>query len=230
MKKLLILAVLGLAGCATSKAQTGMAIYDFGALRLTAESAFSGETTAKRLGTSLLVTDVAAPIWLDSNAIQYHLAYHDPARIYAYGANRWAASPSILLTQRIRNRIATVTDGGVASTAEGVRTDYVLRVELQEFTQIFDAPDQSRAVVKFRASLTDPRTRVLISQRSFNAEQPAPAADAPGAVRALTDASDQAIEELITWLMEELAEEKKYAPTQGDIPGNNRLVLLLSSS
>ena len=98
MKKLLIFSHPGLAGCATSKAQTGMAIYDFGALRLTAESAYSGETTAKRLGTSLLVTDVAAPIWLDSNAIQYHLAYHDPARIYAYGANRWAASPSILST------------------------------------------------------------------------------------------------------------------------------------
>jgi cholesterol transport system auxiliary component len=230
MKKLLILAILGLAGCATSKAQTGMAIYDFGALRLTAESAFSGETRPKRLGTSLLVTDVAAPTWLDSNAIQYRLAYHDPARIYAYGANRWAASPSILLTQRIRNRIAAANDGGVASAGEGVRTDYVLRVELQEFTQIFDTPDQSRAVVTFRASLTDPRTRALISQQNFNVEQSAPAADAPGAVRALTDASDKAIGELIAWLMEELVEEKKDVPTQNDILGNNRRVLLLSSS
>jgi cholesterol transport system auxiliary component len=214
MKKLLILAVLGLVGCATPKAQTAMSIYDFGALRLTAEPAFSGETPATRLGASLLIPEVTAPIWLDSTAIQYRLAYHDLARVYAYGANRWAATPASLLGQRIRNRIAMINDGGVVNVSEGTRTDYTLRLELEEFTQVFDTTERSRAVVKFRASLIDPRTRLLMSQRNFGAEQSAPAATAPGAVHALTDASDKAIGDLIAWLVE-LTEGKKRAFTQG---------------
>lgn len=207
MKKLLILAILGIAGCAIPKAQTAVATYDFGAQRLAgpAVSENSDASGYPRLRASLLVPDIMTPVWLDNTAIQYRLGYNDLARVHSYAANRWASTPGSLLVQRIRSRIAAISDGGIVSVIEGARTDYTLRLELEEFTQVFDTEENSHAVVKFRASLISRGSRVLISQRSFSAEQAAPSANAPGAVHALTDASDKAIGDLITWLVEELS-------------------------
>jgi cholesterol transport system auxiliary component len=162
-----------------------------------------------------LVPDIVAPVWLDSTAVQYRLAYHDVARVYVYATHRWAATPASLLAQRIRNRIAVISDGGVVSVVEGAQTDYALRLELEEFTQVFDAVERSRAIVKFRATLIDRRTRGLMGQRNFVAEESAPEANAAGGVHALTNASDKAIENLITWLSEELSETKTRAFPQG---------------
>jgi cholesterol transport system auxiliary component len=218
MKKLLILAILGIAGCAIPKAQTAVAIYDFGSQRLTESIPLpedSLRTGHARLHASLLVPDIVTPVWLDSTAIQYRLAYDDLARVHAYAASRWASTPGSLLAQRIRNRIAAISDGAVVNIIEGARTDYTLRLELEEFTQVFDTEESSRVVVKFRASLIDRGTRIVMSQRGFSAEQAAPSANGPGAVHALTDASDKAIQNLIAWLVEELSEEKKNTPTRG---------------
>ncbi len=212
MRKFLILAVMALAGCAAPRAQAPVALYDFGLQRLTAVSDASGISGDLRLRASILVPDALAPVWLDSTAILYRLAYQDLARVYAYGGSRWAATPATLLTQRIRNRIAMVNDDGVVNAAEGARTDYALRLELEEFTQIFDTAGHSRAVIKLRASLIDRRTRLLLSQRSFSIEQPAPAPNAPGAVHALTEASDNLIWALVGWLAEKLPEGKNMLP------------------
>ncbi|SEL41445.1 ABC-type transport auxiliary lipoprotein family protein [Nitrosovibrio tenuis] len=208
MKKFIIFAILAIAGCAAPRAQTQIIVYDFGLQRLAAMSGASSISGNAQLRASLLVPDVVAPIWLDSTAIQFRLAYHDLAQIYSYASNRWAATPAILLSQRIRSRIAMANHDGVISATEGARTDYVLRLELEEFTQIFDTADHSRAIVKLRASLIDRRTRLLMSQRSFSIEQSAPAPNASGAVRALTDASDNLIGTLIGWLVEELPDRK----------------------
>ncbi|SOD42270.1 ABC-type transport auxiliary lipoprotein family protein [Nitrosovibrio sp. Nv4] len=208
MRKLLVLALMALAGCVTPRAQTPIAVYDFGLQRLATAS--NAETSGnRRLKASLFVADAAAPGWLDSTAIHYRLAYHDLAQSHAYANNRWAATPAILLTQRIRSRIAEINDGAVVSAADGARADYMLRLELEEFTQVFDTVDQSRAVIKFRASLVESGTRLLLAQRSFSMEQAAPAANAQGAVRALTEASDKLIGNLIGWLINELPRENQ---------------------
>jgi len=134
-------------------AQTPAAVYDFGLqppAGVPAASAISGQPQP---WASLLVAEVAAPAWLDSQAIQYRLAYHDSAQTHSYANSRWAAAPAALLTQRIRSRIAAVTHSGVVSAGDGVRADYALRLELEEFAQVFDTVEQSRAVVRLRASL-----------------------------------------------------------------------------
>ena len=215
MKKFLILAIVALAGCSAPRAQAPVAIYDFGMQRLAAVPGTIKTSGDMRLRASILVPDALAPVWLDSTAILYRLAYQDLAQVYAYASSRWAATPATLLTQRIRSRIAMVNDDGVVSATEGARTDYALRLELEEFTQIFDTTDQSRAIVKLRASLIDRRTRLLLSQRSFSIEQSAPAPNASGAVRALTEASDNLVGSLIGWLGEELPEESKDTGTSG---------------
>lgn len=208
------LAAMLLAGCATPRTQTPTAIYDFGLERPSvASSAADASSSEPRLSASLLVA-ATSPAWLDNAAIQYRLLYHDPARSYTYASSRWAAAPATLLTQRIKDRIAGVNNDGVVSTGDGVRADYALRLELEEFTQVFDTPHQSRAVIKLRASLIERNTRSLVAQRSFSLAQAAPSANAEGAVRALTEASGKLIENLIDWLAEKLPAEKKKASLQ----------------
>ncbi|SCX42003.1 ABC-type transport auxiliary lipoprotein family protein [Nitrosospira sp. Nsp1] len=208
MKKILVLAMVTLTGCVAPRTQTPTAIYDFGLQQFTTPANNADASGNVRLQASLLVAEAATPAWLDSTAIHYRLAYHDPAQAYVYASNRWTSPPATLLTQWIRSRIAGISDGGVMSTADSVQTDYILRVELEEFTQVFDTTDQSRAVVKLRASLINRGTRSLAAQRSFHIEQMAHAPNATGAVRALTEASDKLIGDLLGWLVEELPEEK----------------------
>lgn len=207
MKKFLVLVIMTLTACATPRTQKPVSIYDFG-LQQPATASDAREASGKRrVQASLLVADAAAPAWLDSTGIHYRLAYHDLAQLHVYASNRWAAAPATLLSQRIRSRIARISDDGVMSAVDGARTDYTLRLELEEFTQVFDTIDQSRAIVKLRAGLIDRSTRLLIAQRSFRIEQAAAEPNAAGGVRALTEASDKLIGNLIDWLIEELPKE-----------------------
>jgi cholesterol transport system auxiliary component len=136
-----------LAACSLGPVQRDApAIYDLGAPR----SHAAGQT---RIRASLLVHNVAAPGWLDTPAIVYRLNYQDTARQQSYANSRWAAAPAALLTQRLRGRLAADSDGGVMGVADSARADYTLRVELEDFSQIFDAADASRAVAVARASL-----------------------------------------------------------------------------
>ncbi len=55
-----------------------------------------------------------------------------------------------------------------------------------------------------RATLIDvtPAGEKLLAQRNVIVQRPAPSADAPGGVRALTAATDAAIEEIDQWLQQ----------------------------
>lgn len=208
MKKILLLvSSILLAGCiGTPHVRIAPMVYDLGLLQSTHVSTPAGQP---QLRASLLVAETAAPAWLDTQAIQYRLAYHDPAQTHNYANSRWAAAPAALLTQRIRHRITAVTDNGVVSASDGVRVDYVLRLELEEFIQVFDTVEQSRAVVRLRATLVERGTRRLLAQRGFGVEQAASTADATGAVRALTEAGDRLSGNLIDWLAAKLAEDER---------------------
>jgi cholesterol transport system auxiliary component len=187
---LLLLALLG--GCALgSQALDGMARYDFGLPRADKE-------VNPRLQRDLVVAPVSAPAWMDNAGIHYRLAYQDAARPEAYAQSRWVMPPAALLGQRLRASIARASKAAVFTPADGVRTDYTLRLELEEFSQVFDAADKSRAVVRLRASLI--RNRGVVAQQGFSMEQAAAMPNAEGGVRALIAASDAAGNSLIDWL------------------------------
>ena len=79
-----------------------------------------------------------------------------------------------------------------------------LRLELEEFSHLFTAPDTSAGVIRLRATLVEVTTagEKFIAQRSVVAQRPALSSDAPGGIRALTEATDAAIEELDQWLQQ----------------------------
>ncbi len=154
------------------------------------------------INATLLISPVSASPWLDSPNILYRLAYRDAGRPEAYAQHRWAMSPALLLTERLRGRFATATRG-VVGIQDGARADYSLRIELEDFSQSFDAAESSKASVRLRASLIDLNTRALHAQRSFNVERPA-APNAPGAAQSLAAASDAVVEELVAWATQSL--------------------------
>jgi cholesterol transport system auxiliary component len=209
MRKFLIIAAVFAAGCAATRAHTPASVYDFGLGRSSAPAAGAASRLAE-ISTKLLVT-ATSPAWLDNPAIQYRLAYHDPGQAYFYANSRWASPPAALLAQRIKRQIASAGGSAVISSGDGVRADYALRLDLEEFTQVFDAPGESRVIVALRASLIEPGTRILLAQRSFSMEQAAREANAAGAVAGLTEASDRLIANLIDWLAQELYQAREKA-------------------
>lgn len=209
MKKFLIIVAVFAAGCAATRAHTPASIYDFGLDRPPTRTAGASSHLAE-ISAKLLVT-ATSPAWLDNPAIRYRLAYHNPGQTYIYANSRWVSPPAALLAQRVKKQIASAGGSAVVSSGDGVRTEYALRLDLEEFTQVFETPAESRVMVALRASLIEPGTRTLLAQRSFQMEQPAPEANAAGAVTALTETSDALIDNLIGWLGQELSETKGKA-------------------
>ena len=182
-----------LCGCTLApQPRPSVAVYDFG-LQHSPED-------APRMNARLLVPDIAAPAWLDSPNINYRLAYANDARSRAYANSRWVAAPAALLSQRLRQCISAINEKGAIDNREGAQADYLVRMELQEFSQVFDSEQASYALIRLHASLIRRPEGTLITQQSFTVKREAPKPNAEGAVKALTDASDELIDELLDWL------------------------------
>lgn len=186
-----VMAAVMAAGCALGPQRQQTDSYDLGPPRARAAAGPS-------IAATLLLPDISAPSWLDGLGIVYRLSYENNARPQAYANSRWVAPPAALLTQRLRSRLAAGA-GGIVTGGDGARADYSLRVELEDFSQSFSDANASRVVLRARASVVRLADRLLVAQRVFTAERPAPTPDARGAVAALGEASDEAIENLVEW-------------------------------
>ncbi len=182
-----LLASALLAACASGGQHAPMTtVYDFGL------PAAPLHGSAERSG---IAVDIRTPPWFDSLGIDYRLAYADPFKQHEYTSSRWAANPSVLLAQRLRQQL------GVSGAASGTTTICMLRVELQEFSQIFDSPHASRSLLQGSAAMTDQK-RQVVAERRFAIEKTAATPDARGGVGALIAASNELGRQLAGWLSE----------------------------
>lgn len=179
-------------------------LYDFGPLPA-AETA-----PPSPAGAPLVLPDLEVSASLETSALLYRLGYDDPFQLRPYAYARWSADPGDLVQQRLREllgRTRTVLEPRTAESLarRGGVAALVLRVELQEFSQLFDAPGASRGIVRLRCTLTESTAagNRLVAQRSFTVERPAPTPDAPGGVRALTAATDAAAQDIAAWLAQQ---------------------------
>ena len=151
----------------------------------------------------LALASVQANAALDTTAVLYRLAYSDPQQLRPYTMARWSMPPAELLRLRLREtlgqrRAVLQVSDGVAAPA-GTLT---LRVDLDEFSQLFDTASSSTGLVRLRATLsqTEGVRDTLLAQRSLVVQRPGVSADAPGGVKAMADATDAAIAELEQWI------------------------------
>ena len=186
MKRIAMLVAICLLSACTGIARNTppVAVYDFGlpAARLVGDGTWSR-----------LVLEVRSPAWFESLNVDYRLAYDDPLKPREYVGSRWAGAPGVLLAQRLRQQI------GLVNAVGNPATDCLLRFELQEFSQIFDTPQQSRALLQGHVSLIDGKRQVL-AERPVSLEKHAATADANGGVNALVAASTELGQQLADWL------------------------------
>jgi cholesterol transport system auxiliary component len=165
---------------------------------------------------TVLIPAVRAPAWLDETEIVYRLLYEDSARPQPYSMSRWAAEPASLITDRLRSRFAAASHG-IVTPGYSASSDYTLRVELDDFSQRFFTPEKSRGILRARASLLSTRERKLLAQREFEIERES-APNAPGAVKALSEATNAFLEALVNWAVQSVRAQtpKSDSTTNGD--------------
>lgn len=178
-----------LAGCAGGGAPTNL--YDFGPL----SAAPAASPSASAL--VVVLADPTGPSWLDEQRMYYRLLYADPLQTRAYAAQQWNATPLQLLGQRLRARLAQ-SGVKVLTPTDAAAGTLLLRIEVDDFSQSFDAPASSSGQLALRASLF--RGHRLLDQRAFRRAVPAGRADAAGGARALGAAADAVAADLLDWL------------------------------
>jgi cholesterol transport system auxiliary component len=153
---------------------------------------------------ALLLAEVQASPALSGNAMLYRLLYADAQQLQPYTLARWSMPPADLLRQRLADTLGRRRTllGPDAVLATGTASPATLRLTLEEFSQLFDSPQQSRGLLRLRATVSQagPGGEQVLAQRSIIVQRPAPSADAPGGVRALRAATEAAAEELLAWL------------------------------
>ena len=181
-------------------------MYDFGPGNLTAQP-------ANRLAplSPIAIDDITTSGGaLDNMAVLYRLAYQDAQLLRPYTLARWSMPPAQLVRQRLRDQLSqrrtvfNAREGLALNRGQNPVLPLQLRLELQEFSHFFSTPAASAGLIRLRATLVEvtPAGEKLVGQRSVAVQRPAPSSDAPGGVRALTAATDAAIEEIERWLQQ----------------------------
>ncbi|MFN3984287.1 MAG: ABC-type transport auxiliary lipoprotein family protein [Rhodocyclaceae bacterium] len=159
-----------------------LAVYDLGHLS-------AGTTAAPAIVPAQI--EVRAPSWLASAAMQYRLEFESPAARQSFTESRWAASPAEMVQRQLAQ----------ALIAGGPRDGRCrLRVELDEYVQVFDAPDRSAAVLSATAVLLAAREERVLDSRRFDMRIAATSADARSGVLAHRAAVAQFADALGRWL------------------------------
>lgn len=187
------------AGCASLPAPpVRPAVYDFGPGPLSVPAIRNPALPA------LVLQEFRAPPALDNPAVLYRLAYADVRQLRPYANARWSMPPAQLVRQRLREALGV--SRAVIDAGEGA-APFTLRVEVQEFSQLFESEQASSGLVRLNATLFETRGGAdrLVAQRLFVVRRSAPSADAPGGVRALISATDAVVEEVGAWLRQHAA-------------------------
>lgn len=192
VRRTLVVSTMLLSACAGLPERAAAPLrYDFG-------PAVPVATQPAPAAQPLLALRVQASPALDSPAMLYRLGYADVQQLRAYSQARWTMAPAELLQQRLREGLGH----HYALPPAGEAAPRLLYIEIEEFCQLFDRPDQSVGLVRLRVSLLQ-RTGAgeqLLAQRELQLQRPAASADASGGVRALGAAADDAVTELVRWM------------------------------
>lgn len=180
-----------LSACSTPHAPATKTVYDFGLAPSAASAAPARATPAA----ALQMPDVQAPVALNATAVQYRLSYDNEQELRAYALARWSMAPTQLVQQRLK--FALNARGPLLAEGQGASAR-LLKIELEEFVQVFEQPQSSLGRVSLRATLLDGSQ--LVNQIRLRSSAVAPSNDAAGGARALRQATDEAAQQLVTWL------------------------------
>lgn len=194
MKKTLLPLILLLAalagGCITGGAPNPRAtLYDLGTLP--DQPLVQGNLPA------LAIARVTAPEWLNGPQMYYRLTYVNSQQPRPYANSQWIVSPARLLEERIKSHIGQA-GGQVMSATSSMSRLPTMRIEIDDFTHVFETPEKSHARIVARVAVLDGRE--LAGQRTFAQRIPAPTPDAEGGAKAMAQATDAVMADILRWL------------------------------
>ena len=174
---------LGLGACSglVPRTTSSVDIYDFGPMPVRVETHRNWQ----------MGIEVRMPVWYDALPVDYRLDYDDPLLQRAYANSRWAAAPAVMIGRHLRRQL------GLNET--GLASDCLLRVEVEEFVQVFSTPQASRGVLNANVTLVDAKRRPL-SSLPILLEEAAASPDARGGVHALVVTAGRLGERIDAWL------------------------------
>ena len=199
-------AVALLAACsALPQKPAPVARYDFGPTQSPVEAQVPAGTTP------LVLANVRGRGVADNSAsIHYRLAYADLRELRPYTQARWTVPAVQLIQLRVRDvlsaqRAVLLDDDSVTPLATKAGFPAILRLEVEEFSQVFDSAQTSQGVLRMRATLSEvtPKGEKWLAQQVFAAQQPAASADAAGGAAAMAGVTDQVAQQLNTWLRQQ---------------------------
>lgn len=182
---ILLLLVVSLGGCFTAGKRGGdvaLAVYDLGSVK----DAVAGAQRKRPMA-----IEVRAPLWFDSLGIDYRLAYSEPNRLREYSRARWVGPPAQLIQLRL------IRDLGYIPSGQG-KAVCVLRVDIDEFSQVFDTAEASRAVLQGRVQWLD-RGRGRLLEKQITLQAPTPSPDSQGGVTAMSQLVGELSGAIATW-------------------------------
>ena len=198
-----------LAACSALPAKPSRPVtYDFGAGPVAAVPALPRPGSADALP-ALALDNITVAGVADTAAVLYRLQYADSQQLRPYSDARWSLPPAQLVRQRLRERLgerrAILEADDIAShqRVEG-KLPLILRLQMEEFSQLFASPASSQGVLRLRATLVEnqPQGERLLAQRLFVETRPAATQDAQGGVVALAAATDAAAADIEQWVRE----------------------------
>lgn len=145
----------------------------------------------------IALAEIQVPAALDSNAMLYRLQYDNAQQLKPYAQARWSMPPAQLVAQRIK-LVLNSRGAVVTNTADSAGSLPVLRLELDEFSQIFTTPSASHAHIYARGIVL--KGRNIVGTRNFLLQIPAASADAASGAKAMQTAVDTMINDMQKWL------------------------------
>jgi len=183
---------IAVAGCASGgKKAEGNTQFDFGPLGASTTPAAQAPLAA------VIVMDATGSPTFENERMVYRLNYNDPLQARTYASSRWSANPLILVTQRLKSRLAQAGIKVLSATDTSANIPE-LRIEVDDFSHAFANTTDSVGALTLRASLF--KSHTLLDQKTFARATPAPSADAAGGARALTASTDAVAADIIAWL------------------------------
>ena len=200
-----LVATLLLTACAALPDKPVRAVtYDFGPGAVVAAPVPTSNTLQALAPIALAEIESSAA--LNSSGVLYRLMYFNAQELRPYAQARWSMPPAQLLRQRLsaqlgKNR-AVLNPGEAITSTAGNATPWAVRLELDEFSQLFESTTASVGLLRLRATVIQPALQgeKLLGQRTFVVQRPAPSNDVAGGVQALTNASDAVVLEIDQWL------------------------------
>ena len=189
------LLALAVAGCASGGKNTGANTqFDFGPL---GPPGAPTAPVAQAPMAAIIVMDATGSPTFENERMVYRLNYNDPLQARTYANSRWSANPLLLVTQRLKSRLAQA-GVKVLSATDSSNNIPILRIEVDDFSHAFASTTASEGQLTLRASLFN--GHALHDQKTFTRATPATSADAAGGARALAASTDAVAADIIAWL------------------------------